>query len=314
MSGSCDLSVIIPIVDRYYDGVASVFQEYKRGLTLTGLRFEIVYVLDGEYPEALVDLRALQQQGERLTVIQLARRYGESTALNVGFENSHGGLILTLPAYQQTEVEGFAAVIEKLKNHDDVVIARRYPRSDPLLNQISSAFFNWVLRKVFSLSLHDIGCCVRGFKREVITEISVYGDQHRFLPVLAHQRGFRVSEVNIAQALTKHSQRAYRPGIYFQRPLEFLTVFFLTRFTKRPLRFFGLIGGGVFMLGLILTLYVIGERIFAGVALANRPALLISSLAMVLGIQALAIGLIGEIIIFTHARQIKEYTIAKIIN
>ncbi|MGH8644026.1 MAG: glycosyltransferase [Gammaproteobacteria bacterium] len=313
MAISCDLSVIIPIVDRYYDGVASVFGEYKRGLTLTGLSFEIVYVLDGEYPEVLAELRALQQEGEQLTIIQLARRYGESTALNVGFENSHGGLILTLPAYQQTGVEGLATVVAKLKSHD-VVVARRYPRRDPLLNQISSAFFNWVLRKVFSISLHDIGCCVRAFKREVISEISVYGDQHRFLPVLAHQRGFRVSEVNIEQALTKHSQKAYRPGIYFERPLEFLTVFFLARFTKRPLRFFGVIGGGVFMLGLILTLFVIGERIFAGVALANRPALLISSLAMILGIQALAIGLIGEIIIFTHAKQIKEYTIAKIIN
>jgi hypothetical protein len=313
MSCSCDLSVIIPVVDRFYDGVAGVFQEYKRGLTLTGLRFEILYVLDGEYPEVLADLRVLQQQGERLTIIQLARRYGESTALNVGFENSQGKFILTLPVYQQIRVEGLTAVIEDLKNHD-VVVARRYPRSDPLLNRAASAFFNWVLRKVFSLSLHDIGCCVRAFKREVISEISVYGDQHRFLPILAHQRGFTVGEVAIAQAVTKHSQRAYPPAIYFQRPLEFLTVFFLTRFTKRPLRFFGLIGGGVFMLGLILTLYVIGERIFAGVALANRPALLLSSLAMVLGIQALAIGLIGEIIIFTHARQIKEYTIAKIIN
>ncbi|MGI0025279.1 MAG: glycosyltransferase [Nitrososphaera sp.] len=313
MAISYDLSVIIPIVDRHYDGVATVFREYKRGLSSTGLGFEIVYVLDGEYPEALADLRALQQEGERLTIIQLARRYGESTALNVGFENSHGKWILMLPAYQQTEVEGLATVVEKLNSHD-VVVVRRHPRNDPLLNQLSSAFFNWVLRKVFSLSLHDIGCCVRAFKREVISEISVYGDQHRFLPVLAHQRGFRVCEVNIAQALTTNSQRTYRPEIYFQRPLEFLTVFFLARFTKRPLRFFGLIGGGVFLLGLVLTLYVIGERIFAGVALANRPVLLISSLAMILGIQALAIGLIGEIIIFTHARQIKEYTIAKVIN
>ncbi len=313
MAISYDLSVIIPIVDRYYDGVATVFREYKRGLRATGLSFEIVYVLDGEYPEALAELRALQQEGERLTIIQLARRYGESTALNVGFENSQGKWILMLPAYQQTEVEGLATVVDKLNSHD-VVVARRHPRNDPLLNQLSSAFFNWVLRKVFALSLHDIGCCVRAFKREVISEISVYGDQHRFLPVLAHQRGFKVCEVNIAQALTTHSQRTYRPGIFFQRPLEFLTVFFLARFTKRPLRFFGLIGGGVFLLGLILTLYVIGERIFAGVGLANRPALLLSSLAMILGIQALAIGLIGEIIIFTHARQIKEYTIAKIIN
>ncbi len=218
MAISCDLSVIIPVVDRYYDGVATVFREYKRGLTLTGLSFEIVYVLDGEYPEVLAELRALQQEGERLTIIQLSRKYGESTALNVGFENSHGELILTLPAYQQTAVEGLATVVEKLSSHD-VVVARRYPRNDPLLNQVSSAFFNWILRKVFSISLHDIGCCVRAFKREVISEISVYGDQYRFLPVLAHQCGFKVSEVNIAQALTKHSQKPYRPGIYFQRPL-----------------------------------------------------------------------------------------------
>ncbi len=145
-------------------------------------------------------------------------------------------------------------------------------------------------------------------------EVSVYGDQHRFLPVLARRQGFRVKELDVAQSPKDQFRGAYRSREYLHRILDIFTVFFLVRFTKKPLRFFGMIGTITFTVGGLITLYLVIERLFLGKALAERPALLLSSLLVVLGVQIFALGLIGELIIFTHAKQMKEYTIDEIIN
>jgi hypothetical protein len=131
---------------------------------------------------------------------------------------------------------------------------------------------------------------------------------------MAHRQGFRVIELDVTQSEKDIHQRIYAPGLYVRRLLDLLTIFFLIKFTKKPLRFFGLVGTTLFSVGLITSLYLIGERLFLGISLADRPALILSSLLVVLGVQIIAIGLIGEIIIFTHAKDIKEYKIDTIIN
>jgi hypothetical protein len=171
-----------------------------------------------------------------------------------------------------------------------------------------------LLRLSTDLTIHDAGCSARAFRRDVIEEIQLYGDLHRFFPVMAHRQGFRVTEIDVAQSEKDMHHRIYAPGLYVRRLLDLLTIFFLIKFTKKPLRFFGLIGTTVFTLGIFSNLYVIIERLFFDVPLADRPALILSSLLIVLGVQIIAIGLIGEIIIFTHAKDIKEYKIDKIIN
>jgi len=145
-------------------------------------------------------------------------------------------------------------------------------------------------------------------------EVPLYGDLHRFFPIMAHRHGFKTIEVNVEQSKSDVFQRIYAPGIYLRRLLDLLTVFFLIKFTKKPLRFFGLVGSSIFGLGLVATIWLVTERLFFNVALADRPALILSSLLIVLGIQIIAIGLIGEIIIFTHAKDLKEYKIDQIIN
>jgi len=306
-----DLSVIIPITERF-DPVSELFHEYKRGVEATGLSYEFIYVLDGAQPEALEDLATLQKT-EKLTVISLAKWFGEATALNAAFSKATGGMFLTLPAYQQVEADEIPKMVEALKDCD-MVLARRWPRNDSIINRIQSRLFNFLLRLSTDLKIRDAGCSVRVFKRDVIDEVSIYGDLHRFLPVIAHRQGFRVIELDIAQSKKDTHQRIYSPGLYLRRLLDLLTIFFLIKFTKKPLRFFGLVGSTLFGVGLAITMYLITDRLFFDVALANRPALILSSLLVVLGIQIIAIGLIGEIIIFTHAKDLKEYKIDKIIN
>lgn len=309
---SIELSVIVPVVERY-DDVAEVYRLYRKALEDSGRSFEIIYVVDGDFNEVVVALERLIADGEKIKVIKLARRFGEATALTIGIQHSSGDVIITLPAYQQVEAREIPRIIDSL-NDCDMVIARRWPRMDSLLNRIQSRVFHMFLKPVSEFRFHDIGCGVRVFRKRVTEEVSIYGDQHRFLPILAHKYGFRVIEVDAAQSQKDTSQRVYSPGTYLQRMLDIFSIFFLVKFTKRPLRFFGILGSSIFMAGFLILLYLLVIKIFLGGALAGRPILLLGTLLVVLGVQVFAIGLVGEIIIFTHAKDIKEYTVDRIIN
>ena len=220
---------------------------------------------------------------------------------------------MTLPAYYQVEASEIPKILDGLGGHD-MVIGRRWPRAGSRFEKLRRHIFHWLLKSFTDASFRDLGCGVRAFKRQVMVEIPVYGDQHRFLPVLASRQGFRVKELDVKQSPKDYFRGSYRPREYLHRILDIITVFFLVRFTKKPLRFFGMIGTATFAVGGIATLYLVIERLFFGKALTERPALLLSSLLVVLGVQIFALGLIGELIIFTHAKDIKEYTIDEIIN
>lgn len=307
------LSVIIPVGERY-DPVADLFNKYKRGIEAAGLPYEIVYVLDGRNPEVLEQLTELQAS-EKLCIITLAKRFGDATALNAGFSKASGNLFLTLPAYQQIEADEIPSLVRTLvEGNCDMVMARRWPRKDSFINRLQTRTFSLILGYASDVKLRDAGCEVRAFTRKLVDEVQIYGDLHRFYPILADRQGFRVTEVDAAQAESDSHHRVYSPGVYLRRLLDVLTVFFLVKFTKRPLRFFGLVGASIFSVGALSTLYLLVERVFMGVALADRPALILSSLLVVLGVQIVAIGLIGEIIIFTHAKDMKEYTVEEVIN
>ena len=305
------LSVVIPVTERF-DPIAELFHEYKSGIEATALDYEFIYVVDGDQPDVLNELNKLQET-EKLTIITLAKTFGESTALSAAFSKLSGNIILTLPAYHQIDPSDIAKLVAAIDDND-MVLARRWPRRDSLINRLQNNLFNSLLRLSTDLKIHDAGCSARVFKKEVIEEIQLYGDLHRFFPVMAHRQGFRVIEMDVTQSKKDTHSRVYSPGIYVRRLLDLLTIFFLVKFTKKPLRFFGLVGTTLFSLGIISSLYLIIEKLFFDVSLADRPALFLSSLLIVLGVQIIAIGLIGEIIIFTHAKDLKEYKIDKIIN
>ena len=307
-----DISVIIPVSERH-DSALELFTEYRQALDATGRSYEVLYVLDGRFPNLLAELEELRAAGNGIRIITLAQSFGEAAALSVAFDHVRGRILLTLPAYFQVEPAEIPRLIDGLDGCD-MVIGRRWPRKDSGYKQLQTKAFHGLLRYVAGCSFHDLGCGARAFDRRVIEEIALYGDQHRFLPVLAEKQGFRVVEQDIGQSNRDAAPGVYPSGVYLRRVLDILTVFFLVKFTKKPLRFFGLIGSSLFALGGITLLIVVIQRLFFGVDLADRPALLLSSLFVVLGIQLFALGLIGELIIFTHAREIKEYTIEQILE
>ena len=306
------LSVVVPVSDRT-DDVETLYRAYKRGVEAVGKPYQFIYVLDGEKPKVLSALKDLRQSGEPIEIVALARWFGEATALTVGFSHARGDIILTLPAYMQIEPEEIPKLVAGLEGYD-LVIARRYPRVDSKLNVLQSYFFHMLIGWMVDVGFHDLGCGVRVLRRPVIEELVVYGDQHRFLPLLAHRIGFKVREMEARQAKADAYQRVYPLGVYVRRVLDILTITFIVKFTKKPLRFFGLIGSLTFVIGGLGTVYLAFERLFLGVPLADRPALVLAVLMIVLGFQMIAVGLIGELIIFTHAKDLKEYVVERIVE
>jgi glycosyltransferase involved in cell wall biosynthesis len=306
------LSVVIPISERY-DDLREIYLQHAREISLTGVSHEFVFVLDGPDPSALKTLRALKEQYPTIVVIiTLGRRFGEATALSAGFEVAKGATIVTAPAYFQVEPSQVQQMLKEFEDRgQDLVIAWRYPRIDSVFNRFQSRVFHLLIRLLIGTNYHDVSCGLRVMTRQVAQEIRLYGDLHRFLPLLAHQRGFKVAEVAVRQSKSDARQRLYGPGVYLRRLLDILTLFFLYKFTRKPLRFFGLVGSVVFLAGAILTAYLGIDRIL-GVPLASRPLLILGVLWMVFGVQLFSIGLLGEVIIFTHARDLKEYHAAKI--
>ncbi len=307
------LSLLIPITETRYEDIIQVYNEYDSELEKLNITFEIIFIIDGEYPNITQKLEKLSESDNKIIIIKLARSFGEANAIMAASRQASGEVLLTLPAYRQIQPSEITKLVQSL-NDFDLVVGCRNPRIDSKFNQIQARVFQWVVNKMSDFKTHDIGCGARVFKKKVLDEVQLYGDQHRFLALLAYRQGFKVKEVNLRQSEYDKPTRIHPFGVYLRRLLDILTVFFLTKFTKKPLRFFGLIGSFTFLIGVLGTLFLIFEKFFFGIALAERPALLISTLFMVLGVQVVAIGLLGEIIIFTHAKNIKEYTIEKIIG
>lgn len=307
-----EISVIVPVGPRQHDANV-LYAEYKTTIEHLGARYEFIYVLDGQYPAYSAALERLVAQGEPIVIVMLTRSFGEATAVSAGFDKAQGQIVVTLPAYPQIDPAGIGKLVSALDSAD-LAIARRWPRVGGWFEKLRRSMFHGLLAKVTHLNFRDLGCSARAMKRSVLEEIQPYGDQQRFLPVLADRRGFRVSEVDVPQSPQDRFAGLYGPRSYTRGFLDIFTVFFLVRFTKRPLRFFGMIGVVTFGLGALAQLYMVFERLFLGRALADRPAFLLASLFIVLGLQIFALGLLGELIIFVHAGQTKDYQVDRVIE
>jgi glycosyltransferase involved in cell wall biosynthesis len=314
MKKSIELSVIIAVSEtQKYDNIQQLHQVYRSYIEEVVDDFEFIYVTDGDSPKVLRELTELCDSDETVKIVKLGRWFGFATALNVGFENSSGKVILTLPAYQQINSYDIPKVIKELHG-SDMVVARRTRNMDTNVHQVQSKLFHNIVKSIVGIEFHDLGCKVRVFNRSVLENVYIYGDQFRFLPLLALNYGFKVKEIQVDQYKSDVLHSIYSFGHYLRRIVDLISVFFLIKFTKKPLRFFGAPGIILFIAGLLMGVILFLERIVFDVPLSDRPLLLASLFLIVFGVQLFAIGLVAEIIIFTHSKDTKEYIIEKVIN
>lgn len=307
------LSVIIPVSERAENTIA-VYEEYRQTLEAAADKLDFIFIISQDERDLIQSLRNLpDREGCDTNIIVLSKSYGDATAVKAGIEQVNSDLVLILPPYKQIETPEILKLFDAIEGFD-IALAVRHPRIDTQKNQIQTKVFNGLLKRLSGQQFSDIGCGVRLVRRQVLEEVHLYGDQLRFLPLLAYQLGFHSKEVPLQQASEETSDRIYTPGIYIRRFLDLLTVTFLTKFNKKPLRFFGLVGTASISLGSVGLMYLAVDKLVFDAELADRPLLVLFSLFFVLGAQLISIGLIGETVIFTHAKDHREYRIKEIIN
>jgi hypothetical protein len=307
-----DIDVIVPVGARI-DDIVPLHRRRREALRDAGYDPTFTYVIDGDLPQVRDTLESLARSGDDACVIQLSRRFGETAAVLAGFANTKTDVVMILPAFEQVETASLGRVVEALSDAD-LVTVRRFPRCDSAWRRAQSQVFETVLKGVGSSRFRDPGCTVHALKRTVLEETQLYGEQHGFLPLLAANVGFKVVEIDLPQARPDAARKVQRPRSYVHRLVDILSVFFLTRFTRRPLRFFGPAGAACTLLGTLGLITVVVQRLAFGMPLAERPALILSSLLVAVGLQVLAIGLIGELIVFIHARSMRQYRVREIIE
>jgi hypothetical protein len=236
---------------------------------------------------------------------------GEIGLLKAGVAQTTGATVVTLPAYYRVVPDALPALVERVSQGVDIATARRWPRRDSWVNRVQNRAFHVLLHRVSSGAgrIRDVGCGVRAMRRDVWQDLPVYGDFLRFLPILAMREGFRVEELAFPQHERDAQPRVYGSGTYLRRLIDVLGLFFLVRFIEKPLRFFGMIGAVIAGLGSLVLLVLLVQRI-GGQGIADRPLLLLGVLLLVLGIQAIALGLVGEIIVHLNLSRGRTYRIA----
>lgn len=297
---------VIVLVNERTESLVDLYEEYSAPLRSAGLEHEFIFVAQPWFSQLLKPVRARAEDGAPIRVVELAQPSAEATLVKVGASMARGAILVTLPSYRRVDASALPSLVEQVDAGADLALARRWPRRDSWVNRIQNRLFHALVVRLSGDRLHDVGCGVRAMRRELLDQITVYGDFYRFLPLFALREGYRVAEFACPQHPKDQRRRIYAPGVYLRRLIDLLGLYFLLRFTDKPLRFFGLIGSTLCLAGGGILLLLLAQR-FTGQGIADRPLLLLGVVFLVLGTQAVALGLMGEIIVHLHASSRRGY-------
>jgi glycosyltransferase involved in cell wall biosynthesis len=299
--GHPKLSIVIPL----YNESESIGELHRQIIHVSdglNLPYEIIYVDDCSRDGSFKILRELYESDtDRIKVIQFRRNFGKSEALSAGFSVARGDMIVTMDADLQDDPAEIPNLISKLNEGYDLVSGWKKKRKDPISKTIPSWFWNRFIRLMTRIKIHDMNCGLKIYHRDVIKAIQVYGELHRYIPVLAQWEGFIVSEIPVNHRPRKFGKSKYGPSRFFKGVFDLMTVLFLSHFNKRPLHWFGILGSLTFLGGAGITIYLLVLRILKISYLSNRPLFFIGVLLLIMGIQFISIGLLGEMITRTQA-------------
>lgn len=304
------VSVLVPVRERP-EPLGELYREYASGIEAGGRTAEFIFVAPSWRRGELEPLRELRASGEPVRVVEVGGEITEAGLLKAGAGRARGEVLLTLPAYYRVEPSALPGLVDAVARGEvDLAVACRSPRRDPWINRLQNRAFHGILRLLVGSDVSDTGCGVRAMRPELVDNVPLYGDFYRFLPVLAQQEGYRVREIEAPQHDRDVGPRVYGLGTYVRRLVDLLGVFFLTRFTYKPLRFFGLVGSVLGAAGAAVLVVVFLQRL-AGEPLADRPLLVLGVLLATLGVQAIALGLVGEIIVHFNVPEQPGYRVVE---
>lgn len=304
--------MVVPLYDER-PSLDVLYRRLSAVLAEVAPHYEIIFVDDGSTDGAIKRLKELRATDRSVKYIRFRRNFGKSAALAAGFRAARYEIIATMDADLQDIPEQLPKLLRQLDEGYDLVSGWRYQRNDKLTKRMGSRVYNSVTSLLTGVRLHDINCGFKCYRREVLDEVMVYGERHRYIPVLASYRGFRLGEVKIDHAPREHGESRYGLERVLGGFFSLLTVILMTRYTNKPLHFFGVMGLLLAGVGTAIDLYLIILRVLFHEWLSNRPLLIIGTLFAIVGVQLVLFGLLAEMVAFSYRRE-GDYSVVETSN
>lgn len=306
-----DLSLVVPLLDEE-ESLPELTDQIRSVCEAHGYTFEVWLIDDGSQDNSWAIIEQIHAADPRFKGIRFRRNYGKSAGLAVGFEHAEGRYVMTMDADLQDDPNEIPLMVAKLEEGYDLVGGWKKMRHDPLGKTIPSRFFNFVTRKLSGIVMHDFNCGLKIYRKEVVKSVRVYGELHRFIPLLAKWEGYtRISEKVVQHHARKYGTTKFGLERFIRGALDLLTVLFLTRFAARPMHFFGTMGTLAFIGGFVINLWLSIDKLFFGKPLSDRPLLLLGVVLIVVGVQMFTTGLLGELFIRPRMERTDGYQIAQ---
>lgn len=291
------ISYVIPV----YNEVKSIKQLYEEIIEythkLTDQHYEIIFVDDGSTDNSYKIMKEISQLDNNVKIIKFRRNFGKSAGLQHGFEAARGEYIFTLDSDLQDNPVEIPRFLNKIQEGYDLVVGWKENRQDPVSKTLPSKVFNFFTTKSFQLKLHDYNCGFKLFRRELVKELNIYGEMHRYIPAIANAKGFKVTEIPVHHRKREFGKSKFGLERYLRGFLDLLTVKLVTQYVKSPLYLFGGIGTILSSIGVLIGIYLTILKYGFGHSLSNRPLLFLTILLIILGLQFFSIGLLGELIV-----------------
>lgn len=311
-----DLSIVIPIYNER-ESVDRLYKELDKSLLKLGIDYEVIFIDDGSVDGTYNKLLEIHKKNSSYKIIRFRRNFGQTAAISAGFNYSKGDAIITLDADLQNDPQDIPVMLNKLNEGYDIVSGWRKNRKDKAITRrFPSVIANKIISKLTGVYLHDYGCTLKAYKREVVKNIELYGEMHRYIPAVASWMGVKVSEIPVTHHSRKFGKSKYGISRTIRVILDIITIKFLLSYSQSPIQIFGLVGLFSGTVGFIITAYLIIMRIFFNQGLADRPLFILSIFMIFIGIQLITMGLLAEITmrIYHEAQEKPTYVIKDIIS
>jgi glycosyltransferase involved in cell wall biosynthesis len=299
-SGALDISVVVPVLNEE-ESLPLLHQRINEVLEGSGYSYEIIVVDDGSTDRSFEIMRELQALDEHLRVVRFRRNFGQTAAFAAGFDRARGEVVITIDADLQNDPVDIPALMDKMAEGYDVVSGWRVDRKDRFLDRrLPSIVANRLIAWTTGVRIHDYGCSLKAYRREILTDVRLYGEMHRYIPALAHAAGARVTEIPVSHHPRRFGKAKYGLSRTLKVFLDIMAVRFLTSFATRPIHVFGLLGLTSFIAGAGLLLYLAIVRLFFLQPIGDRPLTLLGILLTMLGVQLITSGLLAELVTRTY--------------
>ena len=298
-----DVSVVIPLLNEEVS-LPELTEKIMEQFDALDKECEIIFIDDGSTDASFDVLMQLKEKYPVIRIIQFRKNFGKSAALSEGFKKAEGEIVITMDADLQDDPAEIKNLVHKLNDGYDLVSGWKKERHDPIGKTIPSKLFNYTTRKLTGIKIHDFNCGLKAYRKDVIKAIPVYGELHRYLPVLAHWQGFKVGEIVVKHHARKYGVSKFGVRRFFSGFFDLLTVLFITRYRQKPLHLFGFFGLVFGITGLAILTYL-SILWFQGIPIGRRPMLFLGVLMVIVGGQSFSLGLIGEMITSTRDHSIK---------